>query len=120
MNAERRTLGLVCAAFGVLSLAPILFVWLSAHGPAPMAVPAAFWSRLFYGMFIGLVVTGYSCILVSTAKRNVFHGGPTLDFTIGLGILAIASSFGRPWIPGVFLIAFGLRLANGRALLNPS
>jgi hypothetical protein len=40
-----------------------------------------------------------------------------LDFTIGLGLLVIASSFGRAWIPGAFLLAFGLRLANGRALL---
>lgn len=117
---ERRSLGLICAAFGILSLAPILFVWLSAHGPAPMNVPAAFWSRLFYGLFIGLVVSGYGFILVSTAKRHVFHGGPTADFTIGLGVLAIASSFGRPWIPGAFLIGFGLRLASGRPLLNPS
>lgn len=120
MNAERRALGLLCAAFGVLSLAPILFVWLSAHGPAPMTVPAAVWSRIFYGLFVALVVTGYGYILASTAKRHVFHGGPTLDFTIGLGALAIASSFGRPWIPGVFLLAFGVRLAGGRPLLNPS
>lgn len=120
MNGERRSLGVLCAAFGALSLAPILFVWLSAHGPAPISVPAAVWSRFFYGMFIGLIVAGYGFILASTAKRHVFHGGPTVDFTIGLGIFAIASSFGKPWIPGAFLVAFGLRLASGRPLLNPS
>lgn len=117
MNAERRALGLLCAAFGVLSLAPLAFVWLSAHGPSPMSVTAAAWSRLYYGLFIALVVSGYGYILAVTAKSKVFHGGPTLDFTIGLGALVVASSFGRPWIPGAFLLAFGLRLSGGRALL---
>lgn len=115
--AERRVLGLLCAAFGVLSLAPIIFVWLSAHGPVPMNLPASAWSRLYFAEFVVLVVAGYGYIFAVTAKRDVFHGGPTLDFTIGLGLLAIAMSFGRPWIPGVFLLAFGLRLATGRALL---
>lgn len=83
-----------------------------------MNLPASVWSRLYFSQFVALVVAGYGYILAVTAKRNVFHGGPTLDFTIGLGLLAIAMSFGRPWIPGVFLLAFGLRLVNGRALLS--
>ncbi|MEQ1920382.1 MAG: hypothetical protein ABL955_14420 [Elusimicrobiota bacterium] len=114
---QRARLGLLCAAFGALSLAPLALSWLSAYGPAPLAWSAATWSRIYFGQFIALVVAGYGCILAMTVKRRVFHGGPMLDFTIGLGLLAIASSFGRAWIPGVFLLAFGLRLANGRALL---
>ena len=90
---------------------------LSAYGPNPVALSAPAWSRLYYAQFVALVVSGYGYILFSTAKRHVFHGGPTLDFTIGLGLLVIASSLGRAWIPGAFLIAFGLRLANGRPLL---
>lgn len=115
---QRSRLGLLCAAFGALSLAPLLMSWLSTYGPAPLALPATVWSRLFFGQFIALVVSGYGYILALTAKKDVFHGGPMLDFTIGLGLLAIASSFGRPWIPGVFLLAFGLRLTTGRALLQ--
>jgi len=42
----------------------------------------------------------------------------TMKKTIAvLGLLVIATSHGRAWIPGAFLIAFGLRLANGRPLL---
>ena len=115
---QRTALGLLCAAFGALALAPLLLSWLSAYGPAPLAWSASTWSRLYFAQFIGLVVIGYGYILAITAKRHIFHGGPMLDFTIGLGLLAVASSFGRPWIPGVFLLAFGLRLATGRALLQ--
>ena len=117
-TAQRSRLGLLCAAFGALSLAPLALSWLSSYGPAPLSLPAAAWSRLFFGQFLALVVTGYGYILAVTAKQHVFHGGPMLDFTIGLGLLAVLSSFGRAWIPGVFLLAFGLRLANGRALLQ--
>jgi hypothetical protein len=91
--------------------------WLSAHGPNPVTLSGQAWSRLYYAQFVALVVSGYGYIFVSTAKGHVFHGGPMLDFTIGLGALVIASSFGRAWIPGAFLIAFGLRLATGRPLL---
>jgi len=114
---QRSRLGLLCAGFGVLSLAPLAMAWLSAHGPNPVALSGAAWSRLFFGQFVALVVSGYGYIFFSTAKGRLFHGGPMLDFTIGLGVLVIASSLGRAWIPGAFLIAFGLRLANGRPLL---
>jgi len=116
-TAQRSRLGLLCAAFGALSLAPLALTWLSAHGPAAITLSGSAWSRLFFAEFIALVVIGYGYILAVTAKKHVFHGGPMLDFSIGLGLLVVASSFGRAWIPGIFLIAFGLRLASGRALL---
>lgn len=114
---QRNRLGLLCAGFGVLSLAPLAMTWLSAYGPNPFTPSGTAWSRLFYAQFVGLVVSGYGYVFFSTAKSRVFHGGPMLDFTIGLGLLVVASSLGRPWIPGVFLLVFGLRLAGGRALL---
>ncbi|MBI2789388.1 MAG: hypothetical protein HYX59_11955 [Elusimicrobia bacterium] len=114
---QRNRLGLLCAGFGVLSLAPLAMTWLSAYGPNPVALSGPAWSLLYYAQFVALVVSGYGYIFFSTAKRNVFHGGPMLDFTIGLGLLVIASSLGRAWVPGAFLIAFGLRLAGGRPLL---
>ena len=115
---QRTHLGLLCAAFGAIALAPLAFSWLSSYGPAPLAWTASTWSRMYFGQFVALVVIGYGYILAVTAKRHVFHGGPMLDFTIGLGALVVASSLGRPWIPGAFLLAFGLRLAGGRALLH--
>lgn len=114
---QRNRLGVLCAAFGALSLAPLAMAWLSAYGPNPIALSGAAWSRIFFGQFVALVVSGYGYIFFSTARRHVFHGGPMLDFTIGLGLLVIASSLGRAWVPGAFLIAFGLRLATGRPLL---
>lgn len=121
MNAptlQRSRLGLLCAAFGALSLAPLAMAWLSTHGPSPMTLSATAWSRLFFGQFVALVVAGYGYILAVTAIKHVFHGGPMLDFTIGLGLLVVVSSLGRAWAPGAFLIAFGLRLAGGRPLLQ--
>lgn len=115
--AQRSRLGLLCAGFGLLSLAPLALAWLSAHGPAPLAVSGAAWSKLFYAEFVALVVLGYGYILSVTAKRRVFHGGPMADFSIGMAGVMIAYGFGRGWVPGAFLLAFGLRLSNGRALL---
>ncbi|MDP3542546.1 MAG: hypothetical protein Q8T11_08795 [Elusimicrobiota bacterium] len=114
---QRSRLGLLCAGFGALSLAPLAMTWLSAYGPNPGTLSGQAWSRLYYAQFVALVVSGYAYIFYATAKGRVFHGGPMLDFTIGLGVLVVASSLGRPWIPGVFLVVFGLRLAGGRALL---
>ena len=114
---QRSRLGLLCAAFGVLSLAPLALAWPSAYGPSPLTLSGTAWSRLFFGQFIALVVAGYGYIFVSTAKRHVFHGGPMIDFSIGLAGVMIAFGFGRGWIPGSFLLLFGLRMATGRALL---
>lgn len=115
---QRLQLGLLCAAFGVLSLAPLALSRLSAYGPASITLSAGAWSRLYFGQFIALVVLGYGYLMTAAAKRHVFHGGPMLDFTIGLGLLVVASSLGRAWIPGAVLIAFGLRLSTGRPLLS--
>jgi hypothetical protein len=114
---QRLRLGLLCAVFGALSLAPLALSWLSAYGPSPLALSAPGWSRLYFMEFIALVTLGYGYVLAAAAKDRVFHGGPMLDFSIGLGLLVVASSFGRAWIPGVFLLAFGLRLSTGRPLL---
>lgn len=115
---QRSRLGLLCAGFGVLSLAPLALAWLSSHGPTPMSISAAMWSKIFFGEFIWLVVLGYGYILSVTAKKHMFHGGPMIDFSIGLAGVMIAFGFGRGWIPGLFLVLFGLRLMTGRALLG--
>ncbi len=116
-SEQRSRLGLLCAAFGALALAPLALSWLSAYGPAGISFSARTWSRLYFGQFVALVVLGYGYIMAMAAKKHVFHGGPMLDFTIGLGLLVVASSLGRAWIPGALLIAFGLRLSTGRPLL---
>ncbi len=116
--AQRSRLGLLCAGFGVLSLAPLALAWLSAHGPAPMAVNGAMWSKIFFAEFVALVVLGYGYILSVTAAKKLFHGGPMIDFSIGMAGVMIAFGFGRGWIPGLFLLLFGLRLMTGRALLG--
>lgn len=117
-NAQRSRLGFLCAAFGALSMAPILLSWLSSYGPAPLSLTASTWSRLYYGQFIALVAAGYGYLFAEAARRRVFHGGPMIDFSIGLAGVMIAFGFGRGWIPGLFLLAFGLRLASGRPLLS--
>lgn len=114
---QRSRLGLLCAGFGVLLLAPVAMSWLSAHGPNAMAMSGALWSRIFYAEFIALVAAGYGYLLYATAKSRVFHGGPTADFSIGMAGVMIAYGFGRAWIPGLYLLVFGLRLSTGRALL---
>lgn len=124
----RRRLGLLAAAFGLLHLAPVAFVWLSSLGPAPVAVPASLLSRLFYAHFIMLVASGVGLQAWSASRTRLFYGGPFIDFTIGVvGFMLIESaagaflSGGTSWpilTPGLALIAFGLRLANGRALLK--
>ena len=115
---QRSRLGLLCAAFGALALAPLLLSWLSAYGPAPLALSASVWSRLYFGQFLALVILGYGYILAAAARRRVFHGGPMIDFSIGLAGVMIAFGFGRGWIPGLFLLAFGLRLSTGRPLIS--
>ncbi|UPT72476.1 MAG: hypothetical protein M0D55_10865 [Elusimicrobiota bacterium] len=115
---QRRRLGALCAGFGLLLLAPLVLGWLSAHGPAPMTVTGAAWSRYYFGTFVALVAAGYGLLLVEASSTKVFHGGPMIDFSIGVAGAMIAYGFGRGWVPGLFLALFGLRLASGRALLG--
>lgn len=115
---QRSRLGLLCAGFGLLLLAPAALGWLSAHGPAPFALSGQAWSRLFYGQFVALVVCGYGYLWAAAARTRVFHGGPMIDFSIGLAGAMIAYGFHRGWIPGLYLVLFGLRLSGGRPLLG--
>ena len=116
--AQGVTVGRLMAAFGLLGLAPVAFMLLSAAGPSPLRVSPRAWSLFYFGHFVALVAAGYGWLLTRAAREKVFHGGPMLDFTIGLGALVIASSLGRGWLPGVFLVAFGLRLMTGAPLLG--
>lgn len=116
--AQRVALGRLCAVFGLLHLLPVAFVLLSSGGPAPVAVTARTWSAFYFGHFVALVCAGYGFLFGLSFRDKVFHGGPTLDFTIGLGALVIAESLGRGWMPGVVLLGFGLRLMNGSPLLG--
>lgn len=117
-SLQRSRLGLLFAAFGVLSLAPLALSALSAFGPAAFTPSGRIWSRLYFGQFVALIALGYGYIFAGAARAKVFHGGPMLDFTIGLGLLVVASSLGRAWIPGAVMLAFGLRMAGGRPLLS--
>lgn len=117
-SAQRVALGRLCAAFGLLHLLPAAFVLLSSGGPAPVRVAARTWSAFYFGHFVALTGAGYGFLYLRSARDKVFHGGPTLDFTLGLGALVIAESLGRGWMPGVVLVAFGLRLMNGTPLLG--
>jgi hypothetical protein len=124
----RRRLGLLSAAFGLLHLAPVAFVWLSSLGAAPVAVPAALLSRLFYAHFIALVTCGVGLQFYAASRSRLFYGGPFIDFTLGaVGFMLLESaagaflSGGTSWpvlLPGLCLFAFGLRLSSGRPLLN--
>lgn len=115
---QRSRLGLLCAAFGLALLAPLAMNALSSFGPAPLTVTAAAWSRFYFGTFVALVAAGYGLLFVEASRTKVFHGGPMIDFSIGLAGAMIAYGFGRGWVPGGFLLAFGLRLSNGRPLLG--
>ncbi|MDE2489397.1 MAG: hypothetical protein KGM24_01025 [Elusimicrobia bacterium] len=126
--ALRRALGGVCAAFGLLHLAPAAYVWLSSLGPVPVLIRARAWSLFFYVHFIALVVAGYGLLAVSSVRTRVFHGGPMIDFSIGaVGFMTLESVCAAglraaSWpalIPGAALAVFGLRLMGGRPLLDP-
>ena len=124
----RRRLGLLAAAFGLLHLAPVAFVWLSSLGPAPVAVPASLLSRLFYAHFIAFVACGAGVQAWAAARSRLFYGGPFIDFVLGaVGFMLVESvagallGAGLSWpalAPGAALFAFGLRLSSGKPLLN--
>jgi len=126
----RRRLGAVAAAFGLLHLAPVAFVWLSALGPAPVAPRAALVSRLFYAHYVALVACGLGLQGFAAARSRLFYGGPFIDFTLGAVGFMLAESVagalvgaGVSWAalaPRLALTAFGLRLMTGRPLLNPA
>jgi len=94
-SALRSRVGAICAAFGAAHLLPALFVLLSAGGPAPASVSGRAWSAFYFGHFVTLVASGYGYLFYQASRAKVFHGGPMLDFTIGMGALVIASSFGH-------------------------
>ncbi len=124
----RRRLGALAAVFGLLHLAPVAFVWLSSLGPAPVTASAGVVSRLFYAHFLALVTCGLGLQFYASARSRVFYGGPFIDFTLGaVGFMLIESAAGAlarggtSWpvlLPGICLLAFGLRLASGRPLLR--
>ncbi len=128
--ALRRALGRLTVVFGVLHLAPVAFVWLSSLGPASLSLPARVWGLLFYGHFIALTACGLGLQGARSARTKVFHGGPMIDFVIGVTAFMVLESVcasalrrgaGPSWpalLPGLFLIGFCLRLTSGAPLLR--
>lgn len=123
----RRALGRVALVFGLLHLLPTAFVWLSAGGPSPVLIPARAWSLFFYGHFIALTVTGVGMCGLDAARTKLFHGGPLIDFVLGVTgfmLLESVAAFGGTGLsplallPGLALAAYGLRLGTGRPLLG--
>lgn len=129
--ALRRAVGRLCAALGLVHFLPAAFVWLSSGGPSPVLVSARAWSLFFYAHFVLLVAGGLGLQAWAAARSKIFHGGPLIDFLLGvtgfmiletLAALALRGGAGPSWpalLPGLALAAFGLRLGTGRALLNP-
>jgi hypothetical protein len=129
--ALRRVLGRYAAVFGLALLLPVAYVWLSSGGPAPVLWSARAWSLFFFIHFLGFVVGGLGLQALSAARSRVFHGGPLIDFLLGVaGFMLLESACaaalrrgaGPSWpalLPGAALLAFGLRLAGGRPLLRP-
>ena len=126
----RRTLGRVCAAFGLAHLLPVAFVWLSSGGPVPVMIAARTWSLFFYVHFICLTAGGLGLQAFTAARAKVFYGGPLIDFLLGVTAFMILETFaalvlrrgaGPSWpalLPGLMLVAFGVRLGTGRPLLG--
>ncbi len=126
----RRTLGRVCVGFGLAHLLPVAFVWLSSGGPAPVLIAARMWSLFFYAHFIALVTGGLGLQAYVASRAKVFYGGPLIDFLLGvtafmiletISALALRRGAGPSWpalLPGLMLIAFGVRLGTGRPLLG--
>ena len=126
----RRSLGRVCAGFGLAHLLPVAFVWLSSGGPAPVMIAARTWSLFFYVHFIALVAGGLGLQAVVASRAKVFYGGPLIDFLLGVTAFMILETFsafalrrgaGPSWpalLPGAMLIGFGVRLGTGRPLLG--
>jgi hypothetical protein len=126
----RRALGRLCFGFGLAHLLPVAFVWLSSGGPAPVMIAARTWSLFFYAHFILLVAGGLGLQAVAGARAKVFYGGPLIDFLLVVTAfmiletvagLALRRGAGPSWpalLPGLLLIAFGLRLGTGKPLLG--
>lgn len=129
-TSQRQRLAMLCGAFGLLHLAATAFVVMSSLGPVPLKITARAWSLAYYGHFVSLVVFGFGTLLADGIKWKVFHGGPFIDFTLGVTAFIMVSSWGGlllgregapSWpalLPGGFLLAFALRLAGGRPLLG--
>ena len=125
--ALRGVLGRTVAAFGVLYLLPVAFVWLSSGGPSPVLVTARAWSLFFYAHFILLTAGGLGLQAWAASRARLFYGGPLIDFLIGMAgfmiletVAGLALRGGSSWpalIPGLALAAFGVRLSTGRPLL---
>ena len=126
----RKALGWVCLAFGLMHLLPVAFVWLSSSGPSPVLVSARAWSFFFYAHFIALVAGGLGLQAFTAARAKLFYGGPLIDFLLGVTVFMILETVaglvlrrgaGPSWpilLPGLMLVAFGLRLNTSRPLLG--
>lgn len=117
-SAQRRALGQWCALMGVAYLLPVLFIALSAAGPAPLAVSPRAMSAFYYGHFITLTAVGLVGLAARGAKDQVFHGGPFIDFAVTLTLFMLAASV-SPWLAGPALLGMGLRLMSGAPFFDP-
>lgn len=129
-TSQRVTLGAICAGFGLIHLLPVMFILLSSGGPAPVLVSASVWSQLFFGHFVGLVMGGLGYLLFDSAHKQIFHGGPVIDFLLlltgfilvsSVGGVLLSKGTGPSWpalLPGIYLIILGLRLRTGRAFIG--
>lgn len=111
--AQRRALGYWCAAMGLAHLLPVLFIALSAAGPAPLTVSPRAMSAFYYAHFVTLTAVGLVGLAARAAKDQVFHGGPFIDFAVALTAFMIAASISG-WVAGPALVVVGLRLMGGR------
>ena len=116
---QRRALGWWSIAMGLAHVLPVAFIALSAAGPSSHAFSPRTMSLYYYAHFISLTAVGIVGLAAWSAKDQVFHGGPFIDFSLVLTGFFLTASF-TGWLAGPFLILAGVRLLKGRPFLNPA
>ena len=109
----RRGVGRIYVAAGLLNWGSLALLRLR--------LPVGLWKLVFFSQFLLLIVGSLLYLALSYARADSFDYHPLVDFLIGVALfvvlLTVSAAYAQRlfWLPGAFLIGYGLRLAYSAA-----
>ena len=123
----RRGIGALYVLAGVVHWAEMGFVTLISYRLIQVHMTGQLWSRMYFAQFLLLVITGPLYLLLAFRRSGLFTYAALVDYLVGvpvfiillsivLALLVRGASPALSFLPGGFLLAYGIGLLSGRAV----